>query len=69
MAHRPDTLRPCSLQGCEEPLTAPIKVVGMGSSGQDLLAQVASFPRPDDKLRTEKFEAQARGCGIARVGA
>lgn len=28
------------LQGCTEALPSPIKVVGMGSSGQDLLAQV-----------------------------
>lgn len=30
----------------------------MGSSCQDLLAQVATFPCPDAKLRTEAFEAQ-----------
>lgn len=34
----------------------------MGSSGQDLLAQVAAFPKPDDKLRTEQFEAQVQCC-------
>jgi hypothetical protein len=48
----------CMPQGCSEVLERPIRVVGMGSSGQDLLALVAAFPRPDDKLRTEKFEAQ-----------
>lgn len=31
---------PLLLQGCTEALPSPIKVVGMGSSGQDLLAQV-----------------------------
>jgi hypothetical protein len=46
------------MQGCSETLPRTIKVVGMGSSGQDLLAQVAAFPSPDEKLRTEKFEAQ-----------
>ena len=46
------------MQGCSEPLPRAIKVVGKGSSGQDLLAQVAAFPSPDEKLRTEKFEAQ-----------
>jgi len=56
------------LQGCSDPLPQPIKVVGMGSSGQDLLAQVASFPSPDDKLRTEQFEAQVGtvACGLGR---
>ncbi|KAL4458589.1 hypothetical protein ABPG75_013454 [Micractinium tetrahymenae] len=58
------------MQGCTEPLPRPIKVVGMGSSGQDLLAQVAAFPRPDDKLRTEQFEAQGGGnCGNALTAA
>ncbi|EFN54319.1 hypothetical protein CHLNCDRAFT_25015 [Chlorella variabilis] len=53
-----------------EPLPLAVKVVGMGSSGQDLLAQVAAFPRPDDKLRTEKFEAQGGGnCGNALTAA
>lgn len=54
------------IQGCTDPLPAPVKVLGMGSSGQDLLAQVAAFPRPDDKLRTEQFEAQVRRRGVVR---
>lgn len=39
---RPEPGLPCPLplQGCTEALPTPIKVVGMGSSGQDLLAQV-----------------------------
>lgn len=32
------------------------KVVGMGSCGLDYLAQVAAFPQPDEKLRTEHLE-------------
>lgn len=33
----------------------------MGSAGVDYLAQVAAFPRPDDKLRTEQLEVQGGG--------
>jgi sugar/nucleoside kinase (ribokinase family) len=41
-------------------------VVGMGSVGMDFLASVASFPRPDDKMRTEDLEMQGGGnCGNA----
>ena len=47
----------CFQEGAPQALPA-IKVVGMGSCGQDLLAQVASFPRPDDKLRTETMQTQ-----------
>lgn len=32
------------------------KVVGLGSLGMDYLAQVAKFPKPDEKLRTESLE-------------
>ena len=32
------------------------KVVGLGGVGLDYLAQVAAFPKPDQKLRTEKME-------------
>ncbi|KAI3435937.1 hypothetical protein D9Q98_001995 [Chlorella vulgaris] len=57
-------------QGCNEPLPQAVKVVGMGSSCQDLLAQVATFPCPDAKLRTEAFEAQGGGnCGNALTAA
>lgn len=46
------------------------KVVGMGSSGVDYLAQVASYPRPDEKLRTEKLEVHGGGnCGNALTAA
>ena len=40
-------------QGGHETAT---KVVGMGSCGLDYLAQVAAFPQPDDKLRTERLQ-------------
>ena len=33
----------------------------MGSCGLDYLAQVAAFPQPDDKLRTERLEVPRRG--------
>lgn len=36
--------------------TSRPKVVGLGSVGLDYLAQVAKFPKPDEKLRTEKME-------------
>ncbi|KAF5842011.1 Ribokinase-like protein [Dunaliella salina] len=38
-----------------------IKVVGMGGCNLDYLASVAEFPKPDDKLRTEKLEVQGGG--------
>lgn len=37
---------------------AELKVVGVGSCGLDYLAQVAKFPKPDDKLRTENLQAR-----------
>lgn len=36
-----------------------IKVVGVGGCGVDYLASVAAYPRPDDKLRTEKLEVRS----------
>ena len=33
----------------------------MGSCGLDYLAQVAAFPQPDDKLRTERLEVPCPG--------
>jgi len=33
-----------------------VKVVGMGGCNLDYLASVAEFPKPDEKLRTEKLE-------------
>jgi len=51
-------------------LPRPIKVVGMGSAGVDYLAQVASYPMPDEKLRTERLEVQGGGnCGNALTAA
>ncbi len=35
------------------------KVVGLGSLGMDYLAAVDHFPQPDEKMRTEAFEASA----------
>lgn len=37
----------------------PLRLLGMGSVGLDMLAAVATFPTPDDKLRTERFEVNA----------
>lgn len=39
-------------------LDKPLKVVGVGSCGVDYLASVASYPRPDEKLRTEQLEVR-----------
>ena len=36
-------------------------MIGMGSCGLDYLAQVAAFPQPDDKLRTERLEVPCPG--------
>lgn len=42
----------------------------MGSAGVDYLAQVAAFPMPDEKLRTERLEVQGGGnCGNALTAA
>lgn len=38
-----------------------IKVVGCGGIGIDYLASVASFPKPDDKLRTQALQVQGGG--------
>ena len=50
------------LSSPEPSLTASRKpiIVGLGSVGLDYLAQVAAFPKPDEKLRTEKMEVGAR---------
>lgn len=37
------------------------KVVGAGGVGIDYLASLASFPKPDDKLRTEALQIQGGG--------
>ena len=42
----------------------------MGSAGVDYLAQVAAYPKPDEKLRTERLEVQGGGnCGNALTAA
>ena len=47
-----------------------VTLVGMGSVGMDFLASVASFPKPDDKMRTEELETQGGGnCGNALTAA
>ena len=49
----------------------PAVVVGMGSCCIDYLAQVAAYPQPDDKLRTERLMvlAHSRGHGcVAQSG-
>lgn len=49
---------------------SPTKIVGMGSAGVDYLAQVAAYPHPDEKLRTETLEVQGGGnCGNALTAA
>ena len=45
------------LQGLERLMPTEAKVVGMGGCGVDYLAQVACYPKPDAKLRTEQLEA------------
>lgn len=38
------------------PLEHQKKVVGLGLACWDFLAQVAAFPKPDEKLRTQRME-------------
>lgn len=39
-------------------------MIGVGGVGIDYLASVLTFPKPDQKLRTERLEAQGGGnCG------
>lgn len=46
------------------------KVVGLGSVGLDYLAQVAAFPKPDEKLRTKQMETRGGGnCANALTAA
>lgn len=44
------------------PLPSKRIVVGCGGLSVDYLACVASFPKPDDKIRTTSFEVQGGGC-------
>lgn len=48
--------------------TTKPKVVGLGSVGLDYLAQVARFPKPDEKLRTEKMEVLSKAVSCALEG-
>lgn len=48
--------------------TTKPKVVGLGSVGLDYLAQVARFPKPDEKLRTEKMEVLSKAVSCAFEG-
>lgn len=69
-AERPAAHHTLIPQGCACPLPSPPRVVGMGGVGVDYLAAVAAFPQPDDKLRTEALEVQARregGSNGARI--
>ncbi len=45
----------CSAAGRTNEAKKP-KIVGLGSVGLDYLAQVAAFPKPDEKLRTKQME-------------
>lgn len=44
------------------------KVIGMGSACLDYLAQVAAWPNPDDKLRTESLEVRKLNSLAPRAG-
>lgn len=56
----PLTLRLGDMQDRSQPPTG--KLVGMGGCGVDYVAQVASYPRANDKLRTEKLEVGGWQC-------
>ncbi|KAL3139196.1 hypothetical protein ABBQ32_005971 [Trebouxia sp. C0010 RCD-2024] len=46
------------------------KIVGLGLACWDFLAQVATFPKPDDKMRTERMETRGGGnCANALTAA
>lgn len=54
--------------GATSDTEAPI-VVGIGGVGIDYLASVATYPNPDQKMRTERLEMQGGGnCGNALTG-
>ena len=59
-AHRPAKFALLCLSAGESPPTGerPTKVVGLGSVGLDYLAQVVTFPKPDEKLRTKQLEVR-----------
>ena len=65
---RPEALTLASRSPARSLVLQPstVTVVGMGSVGMDFLASVASFPKPDEKMRTDELEMQGGGnCGNA----
>ncbi|KAA6416772.1 MAG: carbohydrate kinase [Trebouxia sp. A1-2] len=59
----------CSAAGHTDEARKP-KIVGLGSVGLDYLAQVAAFPKPDEKLRTKQMETRGGGnCANALTAA
>ena len=54
-------------QGCKAPLAEKIKIVGCGSCGVDYLASIASYPKPDQKLRTDALEVNRGNFGFSIV--
>ncbi|DBA71695.1 TPA: hypothetical protein ACH3X2_001144 [Trebouxia sp. C0005] len=53
-----------------KPLGHRQKVVGLGLACWDFLAQVATFPKPDEKLRTQRMETRGGGnCANALTAA
>ena len=59
-AHRPVKFALLCLSAAKSPPTGErsTKVVGLGSVGLDYLAQVVTFPKPDEKLRTKQMEVR-----------
>eukprot|EP00873_Tetraselmis_striata_P005110 jgi/Tetstr1/425374/TSEL_015821.t1 len=63
-----------SFNSPSSPREDAVKVVGCGGIGIDYLASVASFPKPDDKLRTQALQVQGGGnagnalTAVARLG-
>ena len=72
-AHRPEKFALLCTSAAKTPPTGerPTKVVGLGSVGLDYLAQVMTFPKPDEKLRTKQMEVRhsksCRGTRFVRV--
>eukprot|EP00878_Enallax_costatus_P034999 GHUV01038957.1.p1 GENE.GHUV01038957.1~~GHUV01038957.1.p1 ORF type:complete len:333 (+),score=19.32 GHUV01038957.1:577-1575(+) len=62
--------RSAAFEGCITQLPEKVKIVGCGSCGVDYLASIASFPKPDQKLRTDALEVQGGGnCANALTAA
>ena len=51
-----------SQSGADSSKEPRIKVVGLGLACWDFLAQVATFPKPDEKLRTQRIEVGRSFC-------